>query len=650
MALGVGSRDVANGMTATTGQVDRALDASRGVIELNHASPRLRPSLAAWLLVFAVAAIVYWPWLGGPGFSMTEGHRAIPGFEMVERWHAGDRDAWWSPTLFGQVYVRKPPGVLWLIALSSMGLGETEFAARVPSAAAASLMALAALWFGTRWFARAGGLACGLAQALWPWMWSSGRTAEIEAVHNAFVYLSVLIVVERVVFATRRASRDPRATDRGSERSVSSNQRAIEVGSATSMNPTPGDDQSSVPRATDRGSERSVSPGHTPASDFNASATPPQLNNHRHAARELPWALTLGLAIAGAGLAKGPAGWPAIIATIIAGALVCGWRTTTRAWLLIALLIPAAIWGYVYLRMSHAIAATGQSPVTQGPSEFLWHAGKLSLGGIAKVLSMPLVALVSAIPASLALLFPWGGDAKREAAGTPQFQIARILSVACLGSLIALAVLGVDNPRYAMPSVCVVPMVVGYVVWGMGGEGGRFTKLRTKIARRLLVLPQASRVWISPWPIVLILASVASGVAWNAYKSYPGSVDGSGKWAGRQIASSLHGAGKANATVLADHLIEASPEVLWYAKRWRDKGGASWSLHVRWMPGLSVRSRPKEVDEGALVVLRTDPGSDEWGRAFQNWRAHADDRFEVVAKGATRKYEFTAAEWDPAVP
>lgn len=530
-------------------------------------------------MVLAVAAIVYWPWLGGPGFSMTEGHRAIPGFEMVERWHAGDRDAWWSPTLFGQVYVRKPPGVPWLIAFSSMVFGETEFASRVPSAAAASLMALAALWFGTRWFGRAGGLACGLAQALWPWMWSSGRTAEIEAVHNAFVFFSVLVIIECVVFLTRRTSSDPRATDHGFA--------------------------------------WSVSPGW-------------------HVARELPWALTLGLATAGAGLAKGPAGWPAIIATIIAGALVCGWRTTTRAWLLIALLIPAAIWGYVYLRMSHAIAATGQTPVTQGPSEFLWHAGKLSPGGIAKVLSMPLVALVSAMPASLALLFPWGGDAKREAAGTPQFQAARILSVACLGSLIALAVLGVDNPRYAMPSVCAVPMVVGYVVWGMQRD---FVPLRRRIAQRLMLMRTGREIgW---WPMVLVVVATAWCAISGGYSSSELSPRGLSKWSGHALAITAASAGHQRVDVLADHMIEARPEVLWYMSRARGADGVICSARPRWMPGLAAKSMPPELTAGALALLREDDGSDERRQATEHWQNATAGELRELANGWVSKFRYS---------
>src|SRR5437867_1102164 len=98
------------------------------------------------MIVLAVCAAVYLPRLGAGGLTNTEGHRAIPGWGMLE---SGD---WVLPRMFGQVYLRKPPGMSWAIAASSAVFGETEFAARLPSALAMMGMALVAMFFGSRWF------------------------------------------------------------------------------------------------------------------------------------------------------------------------------------------------------------------------------------------------------------------------------------------------------------------------------------------------------------------------------------------------------------------------------------------------------------------------------------------------------------------
>ena len=78
-------------------------------------------------LVLLACAAVFWPLLGRGGLAMTEGHRVIPAWEMLD---TGD---WLTTRMFETAYVRKPPGIAWLIALSSMVFGQTEWAARRPS-------------------------------------------------------------------------------------------------------------------------------------------------------------------------------------------------------------------------------------------------------------------------------------------------------------------------------------------------------------------------------------------------------------------------------------------------------------------------------------------------------------------------------------
>lgn len=156
-------------------------------------------------LLLIVAALVYLPSLSAHGFRSTEGHRAIPGFELRATGEV-------LPTrMFEQAYLRKPPGMPWAIAISdallnTVGIDNPELAARLPSAAAAIAMALVAYWFARLWTGPRWALAAGLAQALFPRMWMTGRAAEIEAPHNLFVQLAALALVQAcLVLVTKRA-------------------------------------------------------------------------------------------------------------------------------------------------------------------------------------------------------------------------------------------------------------------------------------------------------------------------------------------------------------------------------------------------------------------------------------------------------------
>ncbi|MBK7403358.1 MAG: glycosyltransferase family 39 protein [Phycisphaerales bacterium] len=146
-------------------------------------------------LLLAVCLAIFLPRLGATGFSMSEGHRVIPAWEMLDDAHAG-RPHWLVPRMFGTAYLRKPPGVMWAIAASSSLLGENEFAARLPSALAATLLALAVWRFATRWFGSPWGLAAGLAQALLPVTWPSARSAEIESLHLLTTGVACLLMFD----------------------------------------------------------------------------------------------------------------------------------------------------------------------------------------------------------------------------------------------------------------------------------------------------------------------------------------------------------------------------------------------------------------------------------------------------------------------
>jgi 4-amino-4-deoxy-L-arabinose transferase-like glycosyltransferase len=153
-------------------------------------------------LVVLVAACVYLPFLGARPLDFSEGHRAVPGWTMLE-----SRD-FWHQKMFGLTYIRKPPGMAWAIAASSAWLGQTPFAARLPNALGAILMSGIAWWYGRRWFGGSGatlaGVGAGLAQALMPLMWSPGRTAEIEMLNNLGTQMFALGLVDLLMGGSSR--------------------------------------------------------------------------------------------------------------------------------------------------------------------------------------------------------------------------------------------------------------------------------------------------------------------------------------------------------------------------------------------------------------------------------------------------------------
>lgn len=150
------------------------------------------------VLVLGVALAVHLPLLGSSGLADSEGFRAIPAWEMLR---SGD---WGLTTLFEQPYLRKPPGITWAIAASSAVFGETELAARLVSALAATVAALALFLFATRRWGPPFGLWAGLAYTLTPWFWRWGRSAEIESLHNALVLVSALVLVHVATRARHR--------------------------------------------------------------------------------------------------------------------------------------------------------------------------------------------------------------------------------------------------------------------------------------------------------------------------------------------------------------------------------------------------------------------------------------------------------------
>ncbi len=149
------------------------------------------------MIVALFALLVFLPGSWSSGLSMSEGHRAIPAWEMLDN---GD---WLVPRMFEQPYMRKPPGMVWAIAASSWLFGTTEFAARFVSIAASVAAAVLCCTTARRWFGGGAGLIAGAAFVLTPWFWEPARSAEIEALHNFFTFAACLLTIE-VLLGVRR--------------------------------------------------------------------------------------------------------------------------------------------------------------------------------------------------------------------------------------------------------------------------------------------------------------------------------------------------------------------------------------------------------------------------------------------------------------
>jgi 4-amino-4-deoxy-L-arabinose transferase-like glycosyltransferase len=482
-------------------------------------------------VVVLVCALVYLPMLGSGGLTMSEGHRAIPAWEMM------DTGEWLVPHIFGQPYLRKPPGMPWAIAGMSMVFGQTAMAARMVSALSATTMALVAAGFAGRWFGKRWMVVGGLAQALMPVSWAWGRSAEIETLNALGAQLVMLGIIEMV--RTRRG-------------------RWAWVGSAC---------------------------------------------------------VASGVIIAG--LAKGPSAGPCVVGAILGASVAFGVRGglgNWRVWLSLA--APLAMLGWLFVRIAARAGGLEAEPVTQSVGAFMWEPGR-----VASVALLPVAAWASVLPISLGFLFVWGPNARRECVDDQtrdSLRTARALAWTWVGAIVVLMIAGVSNPRYALPAAGVMPLLVVYV---LAGYKRGMVPRRAHIAR-VLSLGNARR-WLA---VLLILAWVFIGTAERKTRGTSG--EGAGVQLGQAIAAGvLDGhipSSEGRVRLAADHLIEARPEVLWYATESARLGGVD--LEVRWLP------RGLESAAGFdLIAVRSDAGSLE-GEAFGD--------MATIYQGRVHKYGF----------
>lgn len=135
------------------------------------------PRLLLILTLVLTWSVIYLPGLGGMELKGEEGRRILPARVMMQ---TGD---YILPYSEGKPYHRKPPLINWSIAASFKALGgESEFAARLPSALSVLLLALTAAWAGRILAGPAGAWWLPLAILTTIGAVEKGRLAEIEAV------------------------------------------------------------------------------------------------------------------------------------------------------------------------------------------------------------------------------------------------------------------------------------------------------------------------------------------------------------------------------------------------------------------------------------------------------------------------------------
>ncbi len=157
----------------------------------------MRGAFAGLAVLLVLASVVCFVGLGEHGFRSTEGHRVVPGWELLESGEV-------FPTrMFERVYVRKPPGMPWAVAASGALFGESEFSARLPSALSGVGMVVAAWWFCGMWFGWRAGFFAGVAQLCMPTLWFTWRAAEIEALMLVSAQVAALSCAHVLVFGAR---------------------------------------------------------------------------------------------------------------------------------------------------------------------------------------------------------------------------------------------------------------------------------------------------------------------------------------------------------------------------------------------------------------------------------------------------------------
>jgi 4-amino-4-deoxy-L-arabinose transferase-like glycosyltransferase len=144
--------------------------------------------LQVLVLTAIIWAGIYLPGLGSVELKHEEPRRALPAVHMLA---SGN---WLVPRVGSIPFLRKPPMLQWLIALSFLATGtQSEWAVRLPSALATLALALAIGGISSYWLGTRGGLFAAILFLTNFAILETGRLAELEAVYIASSGIGLLI-------------------------------------------------------------------------------------------------------------------------------------------------------------------------------------------------------------------------------------------------------------------------------------------------------------------------------------------------------------------------------------------------------------------------------------------------------------------------
>lgn len=300
----------------------------------------------------------------------------------------------------------------------------------------------------------------------------------------------------------------------------------------------------------------------------------------------------LGLALLGMILTKGPAAVPTIAGTVLGCALVVRtWTTLASPGLWIGITIAAGMSVWLAIRLTAQLETRAEPHVTQSPLAFSFTAGQLLA-----ILSLPIAAFASHLPASFSLLAMLGWQDLND-----RDRVARAAARSWLVSIVIYMAFGVSNNRYALPSIGLACLCVP---WALHAMETRFSGMRR--------LSCAVACLGSP-KVLLVALLVGAGVR-NMLVERREAIK-SGREPGIALAQALLADTELPIEVWADQLIEARPETLLYAERGADADGrvlrGFWS--ASWDPIEAEGPSLPAAQEGLAryVLLRRD--TDEFG-------------------------------------
>ncbi|MDF1869994.1 MAG: glycosyltransferase family 39 protein [Phycisphaerales bacterium] len=342
------------------------------------------------------------------------------------------------------------------------------------------------------------------------------------------------------------------------------------------------------------------------------------LQSTKHKPAKPAWSIALGATALLMLLTKGPAGFPIFLALITAQSILTrSYKPLIKPTILLPIAIATALF---LIHWSNTLSAAGPTAITQTPSAFMFEPGR-----IPKLLGFIPVSLLTALPLTLALLFPWGKDAHSEADSNnkaAQLHTAKLIALSIPLALLIMNITGVSNDRYAQPILTAAAPLVGWLLTI------NLLPNRKKILRALTLG--------SPTILATILL-IASLYLTTIYE--PNHPNTSGKPPAQLLAQQLAGALPPNHyTLVADAMIEARPETLLYLNQ--SLQSTPHQLTIHWVPKLDpqkLAQLAKSTDQPLLALLRTDQNADESNKVLID---------NAIATGTVHEFRFTLVTLD----